>query len=304
MIIGYIGGSTNYLLWYDILFPPIGHILITFYMLTITYAILRHQFLNIKIVLVRRFIALIVYLLLVVFLFVMLLIVQKTASIIIAESPFWTLLTIIAITVAIAAPMKRLIYWLISGVIKKEYIDLYQWTDEERELLSKTDNPEKIGRCITHSIMKRVPVETVRLIAYDHLARCYTSAFPNDQKKIHDISELWIQTITQKSELIERVRIATDFPKKEAAELLKQCEFYSAEYMMPLFAYKRLVGILFVGSRVDKKAFTRPQHQFIGSLQQPYAEMLWRVLQTDFFVKENLEKRRMVGLTVHKKNRG
>ena len=62
-MIGYIGGSTNFPLWYDIKVYPVGNILSSVYVGLIGYAILRYRLLNITILVTRTFIFTIVYVL-------------------------------------------------------------------------------------------------------------------------------------------------------------------------------------------------------------------------------------------------
>lgn len=50
MIVGYVGGITNYFLWYDIPIPPFGNILVSFYVIMVSYAIIKHQLFNLKVV--------------------------------------------------------------------------------------------------------------------------------------------------------------------------------------------------------------------------------------------------------------
>ncbi len=49
-IIGYFGGSTNYPLWYNIPIYPVANILVTLYVGTIAYAIVRHQLLDVEVI--------------------------------------------------------------------------------------------------------------------------------------------------------------------------------------------------------------------------------------------------------------
>ncbi len=48
--IGYLGGITNYFLWYDIPLPPVGNWAITLYMGLVAYAIIKHRLMDIRIV--------------------------------------------------------------------------------------------------------------------------------------------------------------------------------------------------------------------------------------------------------------
>jgi len=54
-VLGYIGGATNFPLWYDIPMPPIGNIFITVYGIIVTYAILKHRLMGIE--LAKRYLA-------------------------------------------------------------------------------------------------------------------------------------------------------------------------------------------------------------------------------------------------------
>ncbi len=50
MWIGFIGGITNYFLWYKILIPPFGNILVSIYIIAVAIAVLKHHLFNIKII--------------------------------------------------------------------------------------------------------------------------------------------------------------------------------------------------------------------------------------------------------------
>jgi len=49
-LIGFLGGSTNYFLWYSIPIPPYFNILVEVYILLTAYAIIKHNFLDIEVI--------------------------------------------------------------------------------------------------------------------------------------------------------------------------------------------------------------------------------------------------------------
>lgn len=55
MAIGFIGGSTNYFLWYNLPVMPFGNILVSFYVATVAYAVIRFKFLNVKVITAQIF---------------------------------------------------------------------------------------------------------------------------------------------------------------------------------------------------------------------------------------------------------
>ena len=50
-LIGFLGGSTNYFLWYNIPIPPVGNGLVAVYVILIAYAITKHYLFGIKVIL-------------------------------------------------------------------------------------------------------------------------------------------------------------------------------------------------------------------------------------------------------------
>jgi len=51
--IGYGGGLTNFFLWYDVPIPPVGNIAASFYVVITTIAIIRHQLMDIDVIVKR-----------------------------------------------------------------------------------------------------------------------------------------------------------------------------------------------------------------------------------------------------------
>ncbi|MCK5044210.1 hypothetical protein KAR26_00585 [Candidatus Parcubacteria bacterium] len=64
-LVGFIGGSTNYFLWYNIPILPIGNGLVSIYVILVTYAILKHHLMNIRVIATELFTGLIILILLV-----------------------------------------------------------------------------------------------------------------------------------------------------------------------------------------------------------------------------------------------
>lgn len=63
--VGFVGGSTNYFLWYNIPIPPIANILSSIYVAGMAYAITKHQLMDIKVIATELFSALVFIVLLV-----------------------------------------------------------------------------------------------------------------------------------------------------------------------------------------------------------------------------------------------
>jgi len=62
--IGYIGGATNYFLWYNIPIPPVGNWSVTLYLIIVAYAIVKYHLMEIRVVLTQLLVGVIAILLL------------------------------------------------------------------------------------------------------------------------------------------------------------------------------------------------------------------------------------------------
>jgi two-component system nitrogen regulation sensor histidine kinase GlnL len=52
-VIGFIGGATNYLLWYGVPVPPVGNLLVSIYMIGVGYAVVRFRLMEVDLLLAR-----------------------------------------------------------------------------------------------------------------------------------------------------------------------------------------------------------------------------------------------------------
>lgn len=59
--IGFIGGSTNYFLWFKIDIPPIGNILVSVYVFLLAYSVIRYRLMDIKVVVTRAGLFILIY---------------------------------------------------------------------------------------------------------------------------------------------------------------------------------------------------------------------------------------------------
>ncbi len=79
-IIGYLGGATNYLLWYNIPIPPIGNWSTTFYLGLVAYAIVKYRLMDIRLVLGRTMIYLFSFASVIALTFLLIFLNNKTAK--------------------------------------------------------------------------------------------------------------------------------------------------------------------------------------------------------------------------------
>jgi len=60
-LVGFVGGCTNYLLWYGVPFPPFLNFLVTIYIATVAYAIIKFRLMDVNIAITRTTIFLLLY---------------------------------------------------------------------------------------------------------------------------------------------------------------------------------------------------------------------------------------------------
>ncbi len=140
--IAWPGGFFNWLLWYNIMIPPIGNFLITLYLTIIAYAIVRHKVLDIEFVVRKGLIYSILLTLVSVSYLVLIFLLEATFRVVIGyKSTFIALLIMIVLTL-ISQPLKNKIKDFVDKFFFKGSI--YQIQEENVRLREELQRAEKL----------------------------------------------------------------------------------------------------------------------------------------------------------------
>lgn len=175
-ILGYIGGSTNYFLWYGIPIMPYGNILASVYVGTVAYAIVKHHLMDIKIALRRSS----------VFLASVSLVIIMAAAIKYVFDNWFSYYSVfgrplILITaVFIFPPLKNKFYGLANKYFFSSLYDSGEVIAALSERLRSTLTAEKIYEYIYGALAGAFHAKAFNILIYNEKTKRYTAQYNND----------------------------------------------------------------------------------------------------------------------------
>lgn len=267
--IGFLGGSTNFLLWYDIPFPPVGNIFVSAYPIIFSYAIIRHRFLDIKLAL-RGIIEKVVLSFLIIVIFLALIYVFKILFGLDYFPKLNVTLLAAATFFALVLPfLERSVRQLTNRFFFKKEYSQQELIRELGRTITRSIDPGSLMRNIREAVIQIMGVSFVGFVV---LPKDKTQEETPFLELVVDGIDPAIKSILKNSSLwqklkIDRQVIYLDEQKRLRAEqgelapkvldgLVSDFERTKSSVAIPLLTSEGIAGIIFVGEKKNGDAFT------------------------------------------------
>lgn len=252
------------------------------------YSILRYRLMDIKVLINRNLVITFVLLVLVMLFALVLKLAEQFIGIDFSVLEI-VVLAIIAAAFLFLTPLSFL-HFLIRKIMRRGQFDLRLWNEKEKDFLSRAESPEKISCHLASDFLRQIPVEHFILLSYDHYQNCLRTCYPTDGwEKKFALDEPWVKAVTENARLWSKEELHNKFPHKARRGIEKTMKEFRSEYVMPLFIYDRLVGVVFIGKRVDGTPFSKKDKIYIKKFQTSSSNILWSVLQLHHVVRSHLD---------------
>ena len=281
MTIGFAGGSTNYFLWYEIPIPPFANILVSVYVGAIAYAIIRYRLMDIRIVAKKIFI----YVAAAAFTYGIFYGViwgyNKYFGGVYTKSAYLAGLII--------APAFLVgLYWfnkLITKIANKYFFfSVYSYQETIAKLTNELNyliDLNKIIDAIVETIKKTMQLDRagVLLINQNKNPNHYQIAKVVGFNEKNGISLVQDNALTKHLQRIQKplvrdelLLLARDARSKQEKDsfnkLHDHMKHIEASLCLPLMSSNKLIGIIVLGSKVSRDAFTKEDLELLDTLSK------------------------------------
>lgn len=275
--VAFIGGSTNYFLFFNIPIKPYLMIFVVAYPIFISYAILRHRLMDITIA-VKKGVAYSISLVLVLALYVGFIFVLKEYSERFLQLP--EVVAYIIITLLIAAgflPLKKYFDRFFESLLVRETVDA------EESLHKIAQSSERVkGEEELHAFLEKSAKEIQRIVKAEHVGFYYFDYDNNYFYKIYDKNEpgpnfskdtALYKEITEKLDIIVKeelpYKIQEYTPMKSFYETLShEMDSLNAEVICPMVFASEVRGFIYIGKKVKGKAFTTYDFEYLERISK------------------------------------
>lgn len=266
-VIGFIGGATNFLLWFHIPVPPFGNPFILAYVALTAYAIIRHRFLNITFA-IRK---ILIYLTTTIFTSVIIFEVVLVLKVITIDdiNP----LNIIAIFIgalAIAVFLPKLQQF--SSMIWDTFVfgRTVNYTESLNELsqkITKVLDIEPLSDLIVTTLINTMGLTRASILVIDFKTkkfRIIKSVGFNEENGISMVEENFLTKYLERNQRIiileELAKLAKEKRDPEAEfnlqELVDSMRHIEAELIIPLLVNNKVISLIVLGNKRGGDAYT------------------------------------------------
>ncbi len=254
-LIGFAGGSTNFPLWYNIPIYPIGNILVTIYVAMIGYAIVRHQLMDIEVIVKRT------------------LVFAGLAGSMVAVVSLTTFVSQDLLARYVAVP--RFVANLFSAaIIAAIYGRLRSWLVEvtERYLFQKKYDYKELLRKFTDEVMvivdlKQLVQMTINTLTETVKLQNCTLLLVNRDNHAYEMATSKggnaVQLVLQEDEPLITFLRETHEPIVKGGKvrfpepIIERLQQLKAELCLPLNLHEDLIGVLCLGKKKSDEDFTK-----------------------------------------------
>ena len=257
-ILGFMGGSTTFPLWYQVQIPPLGAHFVWLYTPTIAFAILRYRLMDIRVALTRVGVFFIVYV-----------IVLGIPFLLGYKFGLWKIAAWITVFLATSGPF-AFIY-----LSRRTEVRLFAEAHHAREVLKQAatgmmhyKSIKELTNIIVRVTTKTLKLENASVFLWDEKSGNYKLEFVRFKSKYHYLDSLsaqdaLVQRLSTLDEplVYEEVRIlaqsADEVSKASLGEIISQVQSLSAQVIVPAISSGRLVGFLVLSERKSKQAYSK-----------------------------------------------
>jgi len=279
-IIGFLGGSTNFFLWYNIEILPVGNIFTSLYVFILFYAMVKYRLMDIRIVIQKIFIYFVVAIFTYVFFYLLINFYNYTFGGVFTGVSY-------AFGIIVAPVFAYLFYVVDRGVrvfaSKHLFVSLYNYQETINKLtddLNKYIDLDKIIKLIVDTIKNTMQLDRAGVL----LVNMETKPIKYEIAKIIGFDESNGISLVQDSFLTkylsktqkplvgdELVILSNEADKKTERNLLRlHCHMAKIEaaLCLPLMANKKLIGIIVLGSKLSGDAYTSEDLKLLDILSK------------------------------------
>lgn len=287
-LIGFIGGSTNYLLWYDIPVPPVLNILVSVYVLSVGYAIMKFKLLDIELI-VRKTV---IFAGLLAFVFAVFsaatFLVQVFLSRFFGAGNAWTYGISLFLIVLGYDPIRNFLVNLTDKYLFQKKYDYQKILKDATRGMSKIESLDHLLGLVVHFITMKMRVRNTAIMMRRRdnefelgFQRGYTRSFldyrlddtnPMIQYLLHEKEAVAAETVKEYIEAGNKKRVKGEAPHEyDFQAVLLTMEELQAAAVIPSFLGHDLRSVLVVGEKKSGGYFTPDDLNLLYTLAQESA---------------------------------
>jgi signal transduction histidine kinase len=258
-LIAFSGASTNFLLWYDIPIPPVGTIVVPFYVGLVALAAIRYQFMDIKITITRTGLLLGVYLVVLGVPFVLGGVGRGWLERRLDQN-WWLVPLGLCTALATAGPFAYAsLRRQAEARLLKEQRRYQRTLQAAARGMTRVRDVKKLANLITRLVSRTVRLTHASLLLWDPTRQRYLLRASHGPKRLALQSRYELETshpLIQRLTANRRAIAMEEFAREPQSFVSQELEQLEASLVVPGMIEDHLVGFLALGSKVSGEGYS------------------------------------------------
>ena len=303
-LVGYVGGSGAFLPVYNINIPliyPYGNFAIAAYVLIMAYAIVKHKFLDIEVIIKNTLIFGGIVAAAACLIAFPLALIQLVIGKAIGVPPFLLMVGGIVTSVLIYRPLEKRLIQLTDTFLFQKKFDYQKLLKDASAGISKIESLEYLLGLVVHFVTMRVRVRNAAVLILDTRQRCYSlthprgygkDAFQSNPPLFSEADPLisWMAKgkLPLNLERIQELEAAKKSPS-DLALIRSRMKTLKASICVPSFLGKELKSVLILGEKKSGDSYTEEDLNVLFTLAQESAIAIENARLYDEAIEKNKE---------------
>jgi len=294
--LGYIGGSSAFLLVYNINFPPYGIFLFLLFPIITTYAIIKYRFMDIEVIIKRTIIfAGIVTSAVSIIAFPFAIIQAVIGRALGIPDPFVLLALGIATTVLIYRPVERVLVNITDKYLFQKKQEIKVILRNLSEKVVTILDLKQVGQMILSTLVETFRLESGMIVIYDQKAEKYRIL-----ENLGILPDDFVQSVRQyfnQSDIHEYFRnhqsiISLDHPESDGllGNILEWLNIAKGRVCIPLFIDEDQNGFLVLGKKKSDQEFTQEEMDYFPTIESQVSLAIQKARLLETVVEEREAK--------------
>lgn len=268
---GFLGGMTNFFLWYDINIPPFGNILVSLYVILTAYAIIKHRLMDIKVVM-RKYS---VYLLSLFSVLSLAMSVKYLVEIFIGQQSIVVDFFVIMISLLIYPFLKENYYRLANKYFFSSLYDSKELIAEMSDELGRTLEIKKIYNLIYKSLLNALHFKSFAILKYNENNNNYLVQFNRGfnigRRKKFPCNEDLFELFERENQILVVDELRKNNKNSQFKKSIELFDSLDVQIFVPLNIKDKTIGLLVFGSKESKDLYNDEDLQVLQIISSQVA---------------------------------
>ncbi len=273
-LVGYVGGATNFPLWYGIQIPPVGTILVSVYVSIVAYTMLRYRLLDFSVAVEKGLTYLLLMLLVVLPTYPILILLQKTYFGTVSYSFSIVLLLLFALVLIGAYKIKTEAQTAIARTLFKSRHDMYETLSDFSKVMVTILDLKSLIEEIVLTLVKVIDIKTASIYLFEKEKDCFSLSFSyglnvSEAKNIKlRAGEGLPQHLASCRSILVREELEHNPSPGSVRTVVSTLAAMGTEVCIPLINKERLIGFCNLGPRSNDQMYSQNDLSLLTALGQ------------------------------------